>query len=290
MDEKTDLGPASKSSQVTKKAKLILTVSEDENKLSKADLVPLWQKGSTEAEKYRLLERYVDDMKYVKSMNIFSNERTLIYASLNKSNRTALMDVIPTEALSTVTLYLEYIEKAFGRPLLEVKKQLSELKKLDNESPHAFLTRIVKLYYKSLGYKEAKTLNEIDQLDNHSAEKIDLVFYYLNGYNRPAVVRELKLRRNSITKVTQLADKSVDIERVLDSEKAINMVFAEEDEDEQNQQRSNNEDFSDEEESDNEEVNNVECEHCNPTYRNRRVCWVCGRSNHLARDCRFRHQ
>ena len=94
-----------------------------------------------------------------------------------------------------------------------------QIKRGRDESPHAFLLRVIKIYFENIG-TTPKTIGKSRQ---HEQTRIPLTstwHFFLKGYNNAKVVREMKLRRETI----QLG-KPADVAKKSNKESKKSMMF-----------------------------------------------------------------
>ena len=204
----------------------ILPVGENKTdiKLDATASIPVWRKSLDPDENNRLTEMYIRDLSRIKNLDIGKNDAWLINASLVKSNRTDLYIELPAKADSDIDEFIKYLKAAYGLSKVAKRKALNNIKQGPNESPHAFLSRIVNTYFEVRG-ESRKTLDAIEADKN---EKYDIVSLYLRGLNNPKVRVAIKQSIGEIT-LSKISTITRDITEALADDisqnTAVNLVL-----------------------------------------------------------------
>ena len=178
--------------------------------------VPIWHFGESKAQQYQSLENFIADIKRFANLGINVQDSVLIFSSLNKSNRSHLMNEIPQDALSDLDKFVDYLNKAFGRTQIALREQLNSTKREVGESAHSYLTRVMTLYYKAKK-EDVKTPQYLaDNKDRHRIEIDDIFHHFYRGLNNDRLRSQLLIENVAIDK---LADTTKRIENAYESSK-----------------------------------------------------------------------
>ena len=194
-------------------------------KLDATASIPVWRKGSTPEENSRNVENYIRDLKRIKALNVGKNDAWVINSSLVKSQRTEIYIELPSGADSDIDKFTEYIQQAYGLSKVAKRRALNNIKQSDDESPHAFLSRVCNTYFETRG-EERKSL---DDCENDSNLKFDLIALYLKGLSNPKVRVALKQKLGELRLAT-IAEQTRNIIDALSDENvshtAVNLVVS----------------------------------------------------------------
>ena len=194
-------------------------------KLDATASIPVWRKGNTPEENSRNVENYIRDLKRIKALNVGKNDAWVINSSLVKSQRTEIYIELPSGADSDIDKFTEYIQQAYGLSKVAKRKALNNIKQSDDESPHAFLSRVCNTYFETRG-EERKSL---DDCEKDSNLKFDLIALYLKGLSNPKVRVALKQKLGEL-KLATIAEQTRNIIDALSDENvshtAVNLVVS----------------------------------------------------------------
>ena len=209
-------------SQVTQAQQLVAVATENEK--VPASLVPIWHfpMHDNDDSRQAALDRYLSDLAHFKSLKFNIPENRLIFASLNASSRSSMIDEIPSSCLQDIDSFSKHLRKAYGYSLLSLREQLSRLKRKRNESPHALMTRCINLYFRSKN-KEPLPLNDLLQETNQIARD-DIFHVFLSSLTNDRLKTMLRLKAIEVT-FDEIPDLTKRIESAL-SESPDNRITA----------------------------------------------------------------
>ena len=194
-------------------------------KLDATASIPIWRKGSTPEENSRNVENYIRDLKRIKALNVGKNDAWVINSSLVKSQRTEIYVELPSGADSDIEKFTEYIQQAYGLSKVAKRRALNNIKQSEDESPHAFLSRVCNTYFETRG-EDRKTLEDCEKDSNI---KFDLISLYLKGLSNPKVRVALKQKLGEL-KLATIAEQTRNIIDALSDENvshtAVNLVVS----------------------------------------------------------------
>ena len=219
-------------------------------KLDAGLAIPIWKKGEGPEEEILNTRRFIRDLKRLKTLGVIRREPLLINAALVKSGRTQIYEELPAQAETSVDELAKYLQKAYGMNRFDMLKELKNVKQGPTENPHAFLSRVINLFYEAKG-KAKKTMNAIKQNEEDSFEIIAL---FWQGLYDERVRVALKQRMDQL-KIESLADTTKNIVSSYEDiyNTSVNVITG--------------------------ETDDIIKEHPNPN------CYICGRPNHIARNC-----
>ena len=194
-------------------------------KLDATASIPVWRKGNTPEENARHVENYIRDLKRIKALDIGKNDAWIINSSLVKSQRTEIYVELPSGADSDITKFADYIQQAYGLSKVAKRRALNNIKQHEDESPHAFLSRVVNTYFETRN-ENRKTLA---QCEADSNTKFDIMALYLKGLNNAKVRVALKQKLGELT-LAKVAEQTRNIIDALSDETvnntAVNLVVS----------------------------------------------------------------
>ena len=186
--------------------------------------IPLWKFGETQEEKFQRLEQYIADLIMFNKLEYNIPDSRLIFLSLNASNRSFMTAELPSEALSDLNKYIQHLQRAYGRSMLDLRMQLSQARQRENESPYSWLTRLITCYYRSKR-QAPKTLAEImeryDPVGGEILGKLktpevvsEILQLYLTGLKDQRVLAQLRMDLHNIT-LDQVCQRTKDVSEAL---------------------------------------------------------------------------
>ena len=135
-------------------------------KLDASQAIPTWKKGSSLEESARLTERYINDLKRLKKLEIEKSDAWVINTSLLKSGRSDFYMEFPAGADEDIEKYIDYLQSAYGQSKVSKRKCLANIKQEANESPHSFMSRIVNMYF-NVRSEDPKSLEDVRMIMKH---------------------------------------------------------------------------------------------------------------------------
>lgn len=193
-------------------------------KLDASQAIPTWKKGSSLEESARLTERYINDLKRLKKLEIEKSDAWVINTSLLKSGRSDFYMELPAGADEDIDKYIEYLQSAYGQSKVSKRKCLANIKQEANESPHSFMSRIVNMYF-NVRSEEPKSLEDVNEDDN---EAFDILTLYLKGLRNDKVRTILKSKIDDLD-LTTICDQTRNLTEAygeVDNEHVINLVHS----------------------------------------------------------------
>ena len=206
IDEEVD----SSTMEVDKTSGQVFTVETSNMKLDTGNSIPIWKKANNQADEAAYLRQYIRDIIRFKELGLLKNDAVLINASLVKSGRTGIYAEMPKEAEGDVKEFIKYLRIAYGLSAVDLLRELQNTRQESHESPFAFLSRVINLYYEARN-ETKKTIAEIMKVPTETNEIIRL---YLNGLKDPRVRVAIRSRLddldlNKIAKATRNAQMAL---------------------------------------------------------------------------------
>ena len=206
IDEEVD----SSTMEVDKTSGQVFTVETSNMKLDTGNSIPIWKKANNQADEAAYLRQYIRDIIRFKELGLLKNDAVLINASLVKSGRTGIYAEMPKEAEGDVKEFIKYLRIAYGLSAVDLLRELQNTRQESHESPFAFLSRVINLYYEARN-EAKKTIAEIMKVPTETNEIIRL---YLNGLKDPRVRVAIRSRLddldlNKIAKATRNAQMAL---------------------------------------------------------------------------------
>ena len=194
-------------------------------KLDATASIPVWKKGNSPEENARNVDNYIRDLKRIKTLDVGKNDAWIINSSLVKSQRTEIYVELPSGAESDIAKFTEYIQQAYGLSKVAKRRALNNIKQQDQESPHAFLSRVCNTYFETRN--EAR--KSITECEADSNLKFDIISLYLKGLSNPKVRLALKQKLGELSLAT-IAEQTRNIVDALSDESvhntAVNLVVS----------------------------------------------------------------
>ena len=196
--------------EVDKTSGQVFTVETSNMKLDTGNSIPIWKKANNQADEAAYLRQYIRDIIRFKELGLLKNDAVLINASLVKSGRTGIYAEMPKEAEGDVKEFIKYLRIAYGLSAVDLLRELQNTRQESHESPFAFLSRVINLYYEARN-ETKKTIAEIMKVPTETNEIIRL---YLNGLKDPRVRVAIRSRLddldlNKIAKATRNAQMAL---------------------------------------------------------------------------------
>ena len=196
--------------EVDKTSGQVFTVETSNMKLDTGNSIPIWKKANNQADEAAYLRQYIRDIIRFKELGLLKNDAVLINASLVKSGRTGIYAEMPKEAEGDVKEFIKYLRVAYGLSAVDLLRELQNTRQESHESPFAFLSRVINLYYEARN-ETKKMIAEIMKVPTETNEIIRL---YLNGLKDPRVRVAIRSRLddldlNKIAKATRNAQMAL---------------------------------------------------------------------------------
>ena len=204
--------------------------AETENNKSNVKLdatasIPIWRKGNTPEENARYVENYIRDLKRIKTLDVGKNDAWIINSSLVKSQRTEIYVELPSGADSDIGKFTDYIQQAYGLSKVAKRRALNNIKQHEDESPHAFLSRVCNTYFETRN----ENRKSLAQCEADANIKFDIMALYLKGLNNAKVRVALKQKLGELT-LAKVAEQTRNIIDALSDETvnntAVNLVVS----------------------------------------------------------------
>ena len=244
--------------------------------------IPIWKKGNNSQEDIANTRMYIRDLKRLKSLGVLKQEALLINATLVKSGRTQLYEELPAEAETSVDEFVKYLKKAYGLNRFDMMKELQNVKQGPTENPHAFLSRVITLFFEAKG-KEKKTIAEIKKSEE---ETYEIASIFWRGLHDQRVRIMLKQRMDGLN-LEDMADVTKNIEssyEEMKEESAVHLI----DTDTEGLTNDTNvlninsrSEFHRNSSSPRYKIENS----AHRGFPRNRNCYCCGKSGHFARNC-----
>ena len=183
--------------------------------------IPIWMKGKDRQEEILYTRMFIRDLQRLKSLGVLKNEALLINATLVKSERTELYEELPAEAETSVDEFAKYLKKAYGMNRFDMMKEVQNIKQRPTENPHAFLSRVITMFYEAKG----KTKKPIDEIKTNEEETYEIVGLFWKGLYDERVRIILKQRMDELN-IEDLASITKNIESSYNDAQrtAVNMI------------------------------------------------------------------
>ena len=106
-------------------------------------LIPEWNSGQNG------LEQFIFELTAAKSMGVLQPDKSLIYASLVKSQKVSLLSNLNNTQLNNLDNFITYLRDTFGLSLAEQRQSFSDIRQLEDENEILYLERVKKHYTSS---------------------------------------------------------------------------------------------------------------------------------------------
>lgn len=187
-------------------------------KLDTGNSIPVWKKANNSTDEAAYLRQYIRDLTRFKELGLLDNDAVLINASLVKSGRTGIYAEMPKEAESEVEEFIKYLRVAYGLSAVDLLRELQSTKQENHESPFAFLSRVINLYYEARN-EPKKTVQQIMVIPTETNEIIRL---YLNGLKDPRVRVAIRSRLDDLD-LTKIAKATRNAQMALKESNSLNV-------------------------------------------------------------------
>ena len=151
-------------------------------------LVPKWTSNDPNG-----LESFISELRTAKAMEILSEDKMLIYASMMKSNRSEILETLTNEQMNNLEDFITYLRSSFGPSQQETRFGFQRLKQEEDEDSVNFFIRTEKMYFQS---KNMRKPNGEAFLNDY---KEDIRFQFIQGLRNPEVKRLMYLNGSSLS-------------------------------------------------------------------------------------------
>ena len=269
-DSKTDPSPAPRQAQV-------MNITTSKLKYDAKATIPTWKVIGDPAADAAALEQFFSDLKRAKDLGFFDSDSQLIYMACNASNRSNLLDELPTEASHDLDTFITELRKSHGMTPMGLRQSVFNMKQRSGESPYTFFYRCISLYYRSKG-RTPPPVNDMQTKAEFAADKGDVVYIFLNGLIDREVAFDLTARGKNI-KFSELPDHAKQVE-VAKTSRTTNVMHVT-DETHRMEQKLDSLVAA---MSVNKTPRRVKFD-TSDDMKSQMRCFTCGRPGHFARDC-----
>ena len=181
-------------------------------------LIPEWTFGQD-------IEKYIVKLKLAKAMELFGDDKTLIFYSLSKSNRQDLILTLTEDEKTKLDEFIQFLQRTFGPTIGEKRSMFENIRQNEEESVAEYFKRV------ELSYFRSKDIPIPSQMEEYQKE--DVRHAFLKGLRSREAHRLLKLNPGTID-YTSLATTAADLEASLQdlergNEQPVLKVVAEQD-------------------------------------------------------------
>ena len=162
-------------------------------------LIPEWSAGED-------IEKYIMKLKISKEMELFDDDKSLIFYSLSKSNRQDLILTLTEDEKTKLDDFMKFLQKTFGPTIGEKRSMFENIRQNEEESVAEYFKRVELSYYRS------KDIPIPSQMEEYQKE--DVRHAFLKGLRSREAHRLLKLNPGTID-YTSLATTAADLEASL---------------------------------------------------------------------------
>ena len=141
---------------------------------------------------YDNLENYIAALGRAKDLNLFENEKILIYASIVASGKEEWFSAL-TQDQYTVDEFAKFLRTNFGLSGTDLRRQVRNSRQEIGESPGIFLGRIERNYFRT---KKQFVPGKVDIED---WEKEDIRDIFINGLRDNEIKKKMRFLEKMIT-------------------------------------------------------------------------------------------
>mgnify|MGYP000472820736 CR=1 FL=1 len=125
---------------------------------------PIWRENTALPPSVEI-DNFRRNLENFKALDVYKNDRELIYQALNKSNKLNVYAELADSENSDLSKFKTFLRDTYGGNDLQMRQELSEIKQTANESYLSFFRRVLSVYYRSRG---KFTIPEISTINNAS--------------------------------------------------------------------------------------------------------------------------
>lgn len=103
-------------------------------------LIPEWSAGED-------IEKYIMKLKISKEMELFDDDKSLIFYSLSKSNRQDLILTLTEDEKTKLDDFMKFLQKTFGPTIGEKRSMFENIRQNEEESVAEYFKRVELSYY-----------------------------------------------------------------------------------------------------------------------------------------------
>ena len=181
-------------------------------------LIPEWIFGED-------IEKYIMKLNLAKEMDLFKDDKTLIFYSLTRSNRQDIITTLTEDQKAKLGDFTEFLREVFGPTIGEKRSIFENIRQNEEESVAEYFKRV------ELSYFRSKDIPIPSQMEEYQKE--DIRHAFLKGLRSRETHRLLKLNPGTID-YTSLATTAANLEASLQdlergNEQPVLKVVAEQD-------------------------------------------------------------
>ena len=147
-------------------------------------LIPEWKSGPNG------LEQFIFELTSAKTMGVLQPDKSLIYASLVKSQKVSLLSNLNNTQLNNLDNFVTYLRDTFGPSLAEQRQSFSEIRQLKDENEILYLERCKKHYAASRQIQVGKHFTDW--------MKEDIKFQFISGINNAELQRIMMINAQNV--------------------------------------------------------------------------------------------
>ena len=151
-------------------------------------LLPIWDEANPNG-----LDKFLGQMKSIKTLNIFDNDKSLIFATLMKGKKIEIFQALSEAQQDDLDAFATYMRGTYGLSECARRLQFESITQQPGENEAAFLTRVKDSYYRSRGLETPADAAMTD------LAKSDIAHRFRVGITNVEVRRLLLLNSTTIT-------------------------------------------------------------------------------------------
>ena len=177
---------------------------DNANKYFKMSLeIPFWD-GSEDK-----LERFIQDCQLLKDLELFANDKQLIYSVLTKSKQTQLYESMSDDQTKELDKFSEFLRLNFGRNNYAKWQAIENLKQRDGEKAPAFFVRCRNTFYHA---RNAKAPDDIPV-----TEQEEIKHRFMKGLKNANVRNQVRMNSANI-EFDKLGENAKQIEDAINAD------------------------------------------------------------------------